>query len=94
MEIIQWSDIRSTREAAADDAAHQYDPVCQESSKTTDTLLVSVTPLLLELLFFINLNSETRRIQARSQKCGKSSTNKLELCYVHLDVDVTLENLK
>ena len=34
---IQWSDIGSTREAAADDAARRYDRVCRESPKTTDT---------------------------------------------------------
>ena len=35
-ETIQWSDIGSTREAAADDAARRYDRVRQESPKTTD----------------------------------------------------------
>ena len=30
---------------------------------------------------------EPRRIQGKSQYCGKSSTNKLELCYVHLVAD-------
>ena len=44
METIQWSDMGSTREAAADDAARRYDRVCRESPKTTDTYWSALVP--------------------------------------------------